>query len=184
MPAPYARSSPTRCGACSTSSPPSSTIWATMAMNSTTLASRTESDRRIRANGRVVYSAASAGLKPDPRDKVSDWAETYRVVPEVGAVPGPWRNDRAPYLIEPMDALAPVDPTEQIVIIKPAQSGGSAVAENWLGFIMHRAPGPAMYVGPTVKAAKGWYQEKLAPTIVATKVLSPVAGGLVAPQRS
>jgi len=155
-----------------------------MMATTSTLASRTDSDRRIRGNGRVVYRGAANGIRPDPQEKVSNWAEAFRIVPEIGAVPGPWRNDVGPYLIEPMDALSPDDPCERVVIIKPSQSGGSAVGENWLGFIMHRAPGPTMYVGPTVQAAIDWYQEKLEPTINATPVLSPARGGTVAPKRS
>lgn len=143
-----------------------------------------ESERRIRANGRAVYRAAAAGLRPDPQEAVSVWAERHRIVPEEGSRPGPWRNDLGPYLVEPMDALAPEDPCEQVVIPKPSQSGGSAVGENWLAYIMHRTPGPAMYIGPTVQAARDWYQEKLGPTIKATPVLSPEKGGVVMPQRS
>ncbi|MBN9304102.1 MAG: phage terminase large subunit family protein [Devosia sp.] len=143
-----------------------------------------ESETRIRRNGAVVYRAASAGIMPDPQELVSVWAENHRVVPEGGAVAGEWRNSTAYYLVEPMDALSPNDPCEQVIIIKPAQSGGSAVAENWLGFVMHRTPGPAMYVGPTVIAAKDWFEEKLQPTIEATKVLSPAKGGVVMPRKS
>lgn len=150
----------------------------------TVSALKTESDRRIKANGRAVYRGAAAGLRPDPNEKVSDWAERNRVVPDMGALPGPWRNNVAPYLIEPMDALSPDDPCEEVSVEKPSQSGGSAIAENWLGFIMHRAPGPAMYVQATIKAAKDWVAEKLSPTITATPVLSPARGGVVAPQKS
>ena len=143
-----------------------------------------ESQARIRRNGRILYHAAAGGLRPDPAEKVSEWAERYRVVSDMGAVPGKWRNETAPYLIEPMDALSPEDPCEWVIIIKPAQSGGSAVAENWLGFIMHRTPGPAMYVGPTVIASKDWFEEKLQPTIEATSVLAPAKGGVVMPRKS
>ncbi|WP_162243213.1 phage terminase large subunit family protein [Devosia sp. Leaf420] len=142
------------------------------------------SDARIRANGRSIYRAAAAGLMPDPREKVSDWAQQYRVVPDMGSLPGPWKNHVAPELVEIMDCLSPDHPSEQVVLIKPSQSGGSAVAENWIGYIMHRTPGPAMYVGPTVKGAKDWIQEKLGPTINATPVLAPHKGGAVAPAKS
>jgi phage terminase large subunit GpA-like protein len=142
------------------------------------------SEARIVGNGKVVYRGAAAGLRPDPQERVSVWAETFRVVPEMGAIPGPWRNEVAPELIEIMDVLSPEHPCEQVVNMKPSQSGGSAVAENWIGYIMHRTPGPAMYVGPTVKGSKDWYQEKLGPTIAATPVLSPSKGGVVMSQKS
>jgi hypothetical protein len=87
--------------------------------------------------------STSPSAHTDPRDRVSVWAEKHRIVPDLGAIPGPWRNEVAPHQVEPMDALSPNDPAERVVIAKPAQSGGSAIAENWLGFIAHRAPGRA-----------------------------------------
>lgn len=146
---------------------------------------RPEIETRLKANAAVVTRTAASAIRPDPRMKVSEWAEEHRIVPEdVSALPGSWRNDVAPYLVEIMDRLSPDDPCEEVVCMKCSQSGGSALAENWLGFIMHMAPGPAMYIAPTVKAAKDWKIEKLDPTIQATAVLDPVRGGVVSPQRS
>ncbi|HWJ89319.1 MAG TPA: terminase gpA endonuclease subunit [Pelagibacterium sp.] len=142
------------------------------------------SERVIRAAGRVVFRGAASGILPDPREKVSEWAQKHRIVPEMGSKPGPWRNETAPYLVEIMDCLSPDHPCEQVVNMKCSQSGGSAVAENWIGFVMHRTPGPMMYVQATVKAAKDWHQEKLQPTIEATPVLDPKRGGAVIPQKS
>lgn len=144
-----------------------------------------ETARRLKANARVVERAAAAGIRPDPKEKISDWAASNRVVPEgASARPGPWRNEVAPYLTEIMDRLSPDDPCGEVVCMKPSQSGGSAVAENWIGYIMHRAPGPAMYIQTTVQAAKDWKVEKLDPMIQATPVLSPLRGGTVLSQRS
>ncbi|WP_297105178.1 terminase gpA endonuclease subunit [uncultured Devosia sp.] len=142
------------------------------------------SDARIRNNGKGIFHAAALGLMPDPQELVSVWAEEFRVVPDMGAIPGRWHNDVAPELVEIMDCLSPDHPCEQVVLMKPSQSGGSAVAENWIGYIMHRTPAPTMYVGPTVSAAQDWYQEKLGPTISATDVLAPEKGGVVAPNKS
>lgn len=144
----------------------------------------TASARRILGNGRSIYLAAAKGLMPDPQEKVSEWAEDFRYVPENGAIPGKWHNEVAPELVEIMDCLSPDHPCEWVVLMKPSQSGGSAVAENWLCYIMHRVPAPAMYVGPTVSAAQDWFQEKLGPTINATPVLAPDRGGVVAPNKS
>lgn len=145
---------------------------------------REASNRRLRHNAFVVVAAIADAIRPDPQERVSEWAANYRIVPDIGSVPGKWLNETAPYLVEPMDALSPDDPCERVVVLKPSQSGGSAIAENWLGFVMHRTPGPAMYVGPTVQAARDWHQEKLLPTIEATPVLAPARGGVVAPNRS
>lgn len=145
---------------------------------------RERSDQQIRSNSSVVFHAAGMGLRPDPVELVSEWARKFRVVPDMGSVPGRWDNSTAPYLIEIMDALSPDSDVKRVVLLKPAQSGGSAVAENWLGFLMHRAPGPIMYIGPTVLAAKDWYEEKLGPTIQASDVLNPEKGGAVYPHKA
>lgn len=145
---------------------------------------RSYSEQRIRANGQIVRKAAAAALRPDPRLRVSQWAAKHRVVSaESSVLPGPWNNDISPELVEIMDRLSPDDPCDTVTLIKCAQSGGSEVGCNWLGSIMHTTPGPAMYVGPTVKAAKDWRVEKLDPTVDATDVLNPGKGGVVRAQK-
>jgi phage terminase large subunit GpA-like protein len=43
---------------------------------------------------------------PEGNLTISAWAEKYRFLPpERAASPGPWRNDKTPYLIEIMDAI-------------------------------------------------------------------------------
>jgi phage terminase large subunit GpA-like protein len=149
------------------------------------LSLRQENQRRLKANTAVVESAAASGLRPDPRLRVSEWASEYRVVAEESSVlPGRWSNETAPELVEIMDRCSPEDPSGVNTLEKAAQSGGSEGGANFIGYIMHKAPGPGMYVGPTVKAAKDWKVEKLDPMIVATEVLNPAKGGVVLPQRS
>src|SRR5581483_10125384 len=97
-------------------------------------------------------------------------------------MPGPWRHATAPYLVEIMENLSPHDPCEEVVILKSSQSGGSALAENWVGFISDIAPGPAMYVQATFRAAIDWSAEKLWPTIEATPQLNPARGGTIRAQ--
>lgn len=145
---------------------------------------REEIERRLAVNAAIVYRAAAEAIRPDPREWISEWAAKHRIVPEGASVkPGRWNNALTPELVEPMDCLSPRHPCELVVIGKPAQSGGSASAENFLGFIMHRAPGPAMYVSPTLKLARDWKNEKLDPMIAATPVLAP-PDGVVKPQKA
>ena len=146
---------------------------------------REYSDARIKANGHIVETTAATALRPDPRKRVSEWAAEERVVSaEASVLPGPWSNDVAPELVEIMDRLSPDDPCENVIHVKCAQSGGSEVACNWIGYIAHKTPGPGMYVGPTVSAAKDWRVEKLDPTIAVTDVLNPLKGGVVSTQKS
>ncbi len=146
---------------------------------------RPEIEARLKRNAAVVDKAAAAGLRPDPRMLVSEHAATFRVVSaDASVLPGPWSNDVAPELVEPMDRLSPEDPCGHVTLKKCAQGGGSEVGCNFLAFIMHKAPGPSMYINSTVKAAKDWKQEKLDPSIAVTDVLNPAKGGVVLPQKS
>lgn len=146
---------------------------------------RTEIKAQLKRNAALVFAAAAGAWRPDARMKVSEWAERHRVVAEDSSVlSGPWRNEVSPELVEIMDRLAPDDACAEVKLIKCAQSGGSEAGGNWLGYIMHMTPGPTMYIGPTVKAAKDWKVEKLDPTIAVTDVLNPAKGGVVLAQKS
>jgi phage terminase large subunit GpA-like protein len=137
------------------------------------------------ANAAIVLKSAAAALRPDPQEKVWEWAAEYRVVPHsVSVKGGKWDNDFAPEFIEPMEYVTPAHPCPYAMIQKPNQSGGSATAENLVGYIMHRAPGPAMYIQTTIKSAKDWKIEKLDPMIEETDVLNPEKGGVVEPKTS
>ncbi len=146
---------------------------------------RQSGDKRIRANGAIVERTAAAALRPDARQRVSEWAAAERIVAaDASVLPGPWNNDLAPELVEIMDRLSPDEPCENVILMKCAQSGGSEVGCNWLGYIMHKTPGPAMYINVSIPAAKDWRAEKLDPTIRATPALNPEKGGVVYGKKS
>jgi len=141
-------------------------------------------ERLLKSNLVGLAVSAAKAIRPDERMKVSEWAEEHREFPDGSALPGKWRNSTAPYLVEPMDRLSPDDPIPEVVLIKAAQSGGSAIAENWIGFIMHMAAAPIMYIQATIQAALDWKEEKLNETIEATDVLNPEKGGVVTPVKA
>ncbi|RXF72110.1 phage terminase large subunit family protein [Hansschlegelia zhihuaiae] len=129
--------------------------------------------------------AGARAIRPDAPIAVSDWALRHRVLsPEASSQPGKWTHDAMPYLIDIMDALGPEDPCHTGALMKPAQSAGSAAGENWFGHMMHREPGPAMYVQATINAAKDWKTEKFDPMIRDCAVLAPEKGGVVRAQKS
>lgn len=49
--------------------------------------------------------------------------------------------------------------------MKGAQIGGTECGNNWLGYIMHKAPGPIMAVSPTVEMAKRNSRQRIDPLI-------------------
>lgn len=98
----------------------------------------------------LTDEAWRAGLRPEPQLLVSEWADGYRLLPSTSAEPGRWRTDRTPYLREIMDQLSVGSPTERVVIMKGAQTGGTEAGLNFLGYIVCNAPGLAMLVMPSV----------------------------------
>ena len=121
------------------------------------------------------------GRTPDPELTVSRWADSHRLLSPRGAnEAGRWRTSRTPYLREIMDALSPMHPAQRIVVMKGAQIGATEAGNNWIGYIIHHAPGPMLAVQPTVELAKRFSQQRVDPLIEE----SPVLREKVAPARS
>ena len=133
-------------------------------------------------DGAAAIAAAWAdGLRPDPSLTVSAWADRHRVLSPRGAnEAGPWRTARTPYLKEIMDHLSPSHPCQRVVFMKGAQTGGSEAGNNFLGYVIHHAPGPILAVQPTVELAKRFSQQRVEPLIEA----SPILRERIAPARS
>ena len=114
----------------------------------------------------------AAGFMPDPLLTVSQWADAHRKLgSKSSAEPGDWRTDRAPYAREPMDSLSVSDPTEVVVLMWGAQTSKTETGNNWLGYIIHHAPGPVMAVQPTVDMAKRLSKQRLSDMIEQTPAL-------------
>lgn len=107
-----------------------------------------------------------SGLAPDPAQTVSEWADRHRMLSSRGAAEaGPYRTSRTPYMQGIMDALSPNDPARRVVFMKAAQVGATEAGNNWLGFCIHRAPGPFLLVQPTTDLAKRLSQQRVEPLI-------------------
>jgi len=130
----------------------------------------------------AIHDAAfDRGLRPDPLLKVSEWADQHRRLSGKGAAePGPWRTARTPYLREIMDCLSPSSPYERVVFMKGAQVGATETGNNWIGYVIHHAPGPMLAVLPTVEMAKRNSRQRIDPLIEDSEVLS----SLVKPARA
>lgn len=105
-------------------------------------------------------------ITPDPFLLVSEWADQYRLLsPKSAAEPGRWRTARTPYLKEIMDKLSPVAAEQRIVFMKGSQVGGTECGNNWIGYVIHIAPGPMMAVAPTVELAKRHSKQRVDPLL-------------------
>jgi phage terminase large subunit GpA-like protein len=120
----------------------------------------------------IYGAAAAAGARPDPLLTISQWADRYRWLSQrASAEHGRWRTERTPYLREIMDCLSPMSPIERTVFMKGAQIGGTECGNNWMGYIIHQAPGPMMAVQPTVEMAKRNSKQRIDPLIEESEVL-------------
>ncbi|MCL5743459.1 MAG: phage terminase large subunit family protein [Acidobacteria bacterium] len=120
----------------------------------------------------VYDEAFRAGLRPDPLLTISEWADRYRRLSgKAAAEPGPWRTERTPYLREIMDCLSPSAPVERVVFMKGSQIGGTECGNNWVGYVIHKSPGPMMVVQPTVELAKRNSKQRIDPLIEESEVL-------------
>jgi phage terminase large subunit GpA-like protein len=120
----------------------------------------------------LCASAFGLGLAPEPTLSVSAWADQHRFLSSTASSePGQWRTTRTPYLREIMDCLSPSHPAQRVVFMKGAQLGGTECGNNWIGYVIHRAPGPMLMVQPTVEIAKRVSKQRLAPMIEATPAL-------------
>lgn len=79
-----------------------------------------------------------------------------------------------------MDCLSPTSPVERVVFMKAAQLGATEMGSNWIGYVIHHAPGPMMAVWPTVEMAKRNSKQRIDPLIEESAALAE----LIAPARS
>lgn len=121
------------------------------------------------------------GLTPDPLLSVSEWADRHRMLSsKASAEPGRWRTSRTPYLKDIMDCLSPTSAVERVVFMKAAQLGATEMGSNWIGYVIHHAPGPMMAVWPTVEMAKRNSKQRIDPLIEESAALAE----LISPARS
>ncbi len=97
--------------------------------------------------------------------KVSDVAEKRRVLPRGTPFPGPWNNEKTPYLTEFMDDISESSPVEVSVVMKGHQLGYTAGIENAIIYIIDHAPGPILYTTATDPLGKEWSENRFDPMI-------------------
>lgn len=97
-------------------------------------------------------AARRRGLELPPRLPVDEWSEQHRVI-VVGAEPGPWRNPRTPYLVEPMRCLTD-HRVRDVVLMAASQVGKTEVGINWFLRNIDCDPSYLLWVTSTEKQLK------------------------------
>ncbi len=131
--------------------------------------------------GTIHKKSFKKGLKPDPIMTITQWADEYRYLPKSSSrESGKYRSSRVPYLVEVMDELSPLSPTQKVVMVKPTQIGATEAANNFLMAIAHIFPGPCLCVFPTDAIARKHSKKKVAPSIK----MMPCLKGIIKEVRS
>ncbi len=127
---------------------------------------------RIRKYPITAYQKKALESLLPPEDlTVSEWAEKYRMLDsKTSALPGPWRNAMTPYLIGVMDAMLDYE-TEELVLCKASQLGGTEAILNILGYIVQQDPSPTMVVYPSDVLAESVAKNRIVPMIEASPAL-------------
>lgn len=103
---------------------------------------------------------------------VSQWAEQNRVLdPLFANEPGPWRNERVPHAVEWMDSASEAW-VRQVTVMGGTQIGKSEAANNILGFFIQHRPSPAMFVLPSLTAARLAAKRRVKPMILSSPSLA------------
>jgi len=134
--------------------------------------------RRVTEAESAYNDAFGKGLRLDPKQNISEWADENVILSSKGsAAPGRYQTSRVPFTKEIMDCLSPSHPCDFVVFMKPAQITGTQLILNWNGHSIDLSPGPFMIVEPTVEMAKKLskqrYQEMIQDSPVLREIIPP-----------
>jgi len=95
---------------------------------------------------------------------ISEYAEK-RILPAGSPRPGPWDNSITPYTVETMDNMSPSSPVQREIILKAAQGGWTALAENILCYYMDEYPTDVLFLSAGDSVLERWATRRLEPAI-------------------
>lgn len=96
---------------------------------------------------------------------ISKYIETRRILPSRTPFPGIWRNERTPYLVEIMDCMSPASAIQHVAIMKGAQLGLTAAAENVIAYWIDESPAEILFISATNDLLEKWVVKRLEPMI-------------------
>ena len=120
---------------------------------------------------RTIRADLAELWRPPPIETVAEWANANRILGSTSAKPGPWRTDRTPYLRQILEDLSPYSRVRTVVLMFASQLGKSEVANNLIGYSIHRDPGPMLLAQPTDRDLRDYVRQRLRPMIRDSPVL-------------
>lgn len=122
---------------------------------------------------RELIKACRQFLKPIRKLTVSEWADSYRILPKTSAEPGRWRTSRTPYLEEFQNAFTQ-EGISKVVGMFSAQSGKSEAVNNVIGRYAMLDPCTIMMIQPTLELAEKYSKTRIMPMILDSKDLGKI----------
>lgn len=83
---------------------------------------------------------------------------------ESSAEAGIWRNERTPYLVEPMNAFCDAR-VRRVTVWASSQVGKSEFLLNCIGYAIDQDPGSMLYIQPNIEDAKKFSKRRIAPMV-------------------
>jgi phage terminase large subunit GpA-like protein len=130
----------------------------------------------------VVAGALANVIAPADRILPSVWAGQNLIVPDGPSAGELWSSNLTPYVVEPLDMVAPDSGVNEVAVMKSAQSGFTMMMIAAVGHSIDCDPCRMGFLAPTDSALSEFNREKLqvaidgSPTL-AKKVLSQVSRG-------
>jgi phage terminase large subunit GpA-like protein len=100
-----------------------------------------------------------------PNLTIPEYVEKKRILPLGTPFPGPWSNERTPYLKEIMENMSPISPIQHTIVMKGAQIGLTACFENVVAFWIDNFPAEILFISATEELLKKWSAKRLEPLI-------------------
>ena len=113
----------------------------------------------------AIALALAAVLAPAEQILPSAWAARNLVVPDGPKAGEKWDPRFTPYIVEPLDALAPDSGVNKVVVRKSAQTGFTLLGLAFIGHSIDTDPCRMMVVQPTDAALADFNREKLGEAI-------------------
>lgn len=126
------------------------------------------------SSAQVVFADGfAAGLRPDKLLNCSQWSDNFRLLDSRGSPePGKWRTSRVPYTREIMDNLSLTSSVIETVVMKGAQLAFTELGNNLVGYVIHHAPGPGLFLQPSQDIANRNVRQKIDPMVNAVPELA------------
>jgi phage terminase large subunit GpA-like protein len=102
----------------------------------------------------IAVAVAEEIFRRPERQSVTEVAEQYVRIKRTGGQAVPWSRERAPYMVEPQDALSSRE-LSSVVFVGPSQSGKTeSLVLNFIAYSVLRDPLDTILYSPTQHAAR------------------------------